>query len=111
MVETNPSRNSQLETHPEDERGRLTRGSAPPSDGKISPCLEKLIYQAAAKRHPRCSALSVPNVTRRVVSVWIPAQLRKPVAVRFAFAKPVLGAAMCVAARRGIRRNRWLAIA
>ena len=29
MVETNPSRNSQLETHPDDERGRLTRGSAP----------------------------------------------------------------------------------
>src|ERR1035438_3520105 len=77
-------------------RGRLTRGSAPPSDGKISPCLKELIFQAAAKRHPRCSALSVSNVTRRLVSVWIAAQLRKPVDVRFAFAKPVLGAAMCV---------------
>jgi hypothetical protein len=54
---------------------------------------------------------SVLDVTRRLVSVWIEAQLRKPVAVRFAFAKLVLGAAKCAAARRGIRRNRWLAIA
>jgi hypothetical protein len=29
MVETNPSRNSQLETHPDDERGRSAPGSAP----------------------------------------------------------------------------------
>jgi hypothetical protein len=30
MVETNPSRNSQLETHPDDERGRLTSSSLSP---------------------------------------------------------------------------------
>src|ERR1039458_8770895 len=86
-------------------RGRLTRGSAPPSDGKISPCLKKLILQVAAKRHPRCSALSVSNVTRRLDSVWVAAQLRKPVDVRFAFAKPVLGAAVCVAAHRSEERR------
>src|ERR1035437_2994327 len=82
-----------------------------PSDGKISPCLKKLIFQAAANRHPRCSALSVPDATRRLVSQWFAAHLRKPVAARFAFSKHGLGAARCVAARRGIRRNRWLAIA
>ena len=57
-METNPPRNSQLETHPDDEQGALTQSSASPSDGKISQCLEKLIFQAAAKRHPHCSALS-----------------------------------------------------
>jgi hypothetical protein len=58
MVETNPPRNNQPETHPDDERGRWPERFSPPSDGKISPCLGKLIEMAAAQRHPCCSRLS-----------------------------------------------------
>jgi len=75
MVETNPSRNSQLETHPDDERGRFDLTVCAPSDGKISPYLGKLIFQAAAERHPRCSAVLVQDVTHRLVSEWIAAQI------------------------------------
>ena len=38
MPESNPLRNSRLETHPDDERGALAW--QPPSDVKISGCLE-----------------------------------------------------------------------
>ena len=58
-METNPPRNNQPETHPDDERGRWPERFSPPSDGKISPCLGKLIdMAAAAQRHPCCSGLS-----------------------------------------------------
>ena len=110
-METNPQRNSQLETHPDDERGALTQSSASPSDGKISPCLRKLTFQVAAKRHQHCSVLSGFDVNSRSHSVWIGSPLRRPAAVRFVFAKLVLGAARFVTARRGIRRSRWPAIA
>jgi hypothetical protein len=39
MVETNPPRNNQPETHPDDERGRWPERFSPAPDGKISPCL------------------------------------------------------------------------
>jgi len=106
MVETNPPRNNQPETHPDDDRGRWPERFSPPSDGKISPCLGKLIEMAAAPRHPCCSGMSAIN--------WLlssAAQFRTPAAVRFVSAIPGRGAAMCVTARQGSRHSRWPAIA
>ena len=63
MVETNPPRNNQPETHPDDERGRWPERFSPPSDGEISPCLGKLIEMAAARRQPCCSG-KPPSILR-----------------------------------------------
>ncbi len=49
MLESNPPRNSQPETHPDDERGgRWPRGLALSSDGKISLIHSENSYQKVA---------------------------------------------------------------
>jgi hypothetical protein len=106
-VETNLPRNSQLETHPGDERGAAPRGRAP---------IEWIDFPMPWKTYPdsrrvaASSLFSVVPINSRS-SLPFAAQLRRPVAVRFAFAKPLHGAAKCVVVRQGIRRSRWLAIA
>ena len=47
MLESNPPRNSQLETHPDDELPGVVERVAPGSFGKISRCLKKLMKAAA----------------------------------------------------------------
>ena len=52
MLESNPSRNSQLETHPNDERGRRLLGRRLDYLDRFPHAFQNSSSEVAAKRHP-----------------------------------------------------------
>ncbi len=52
MLESNPSRNSQLETHPNDERGRRLLGRRLDCLDRFPHAFQNSSSEVAAKRHP-----------------------------------------------------------
>jgi hypothetical protein len=52
MLESNPSRNSQLETHPNDEQGRRPSGRRLDRLDRFSDASENSSKDDAAQRHP-----------------------------------------------------------
>jgi hypothetical protein len=52
MLESNPSRNSQLETHPNDEQGRRPSGRRPYHLDRLPHAFQNSSRDIAAKRHP-----------------------------------------------------------